>query len=288
MEISAGLVKKLRDETDAPLMEGKRSLQQAASEGITDEAELITRAKEILREGGKLAAGKRADRTVSNGTIAVGRSGNAASAVVLLCETDFVARNEDFIALAQKLADHFAAHAPSTEPANDVVDGKTVTEYLVEAVGKIRENIQLGNVSRVDGDAVGAYLHHDKAKAALVSLAGGNGSAADLANKIGTQIVALSPEFVSRDNVDQDRLSKEIAAAKQTALDEGKPEEIAEKIAQGKVSKEFLQQVVLLEQPWYAELSKKVGDVVKETGGGATVTKFIRLEAGKPSTEAKA
>jgi elongation factor Ts len=279
MEITAALVKKLREETDAPLMECKKALQSAAEElgaSATEDA-AYSRAKEILRESGKLQAGKRADRSVSQGVIAVSRSGNAAAAVTLLCETDFVARNEDFQALAQKLADYFAQNDPGDNPLSATIDGKTVQDLLADAVAVIRENIQLGSVKRVEGESVGVYLHHDKMKAALVAAMGGNGEAQDMANKIGTQIVALSPEYIEKTQVDAERLQREIDLEKQRAIESGKPAEMAEKIAQGRVNKEFLQQVVLLEQPWYADLSKKVGEVI----GGVKVVRIVRLEAGK-------
>ena len=285
MEITAQLVKRLREETDAPMMDGKKALVQAVEElgaDATEEA-VFARAKEILKESGKLQAGKRVDRTVSQGTVAVGRSGGTVAAVALLCETDFVARNEDFQALAQKLADAFAANDPGDAPLTANVDGKTVQEHIEDAVAKIRENIQLGGVVRVEGDAVGAYLHHDKMKAALVAVSGGNGAAEDMANKIGTQVVALRPEFISKDQVDQVRLNSELEAARQKAIEEGKPAEIAEKIAQGRVAKELLSEIVLLEQQWYADLSKKVGDVV----GGIQVKRFVRIEAGKPLVDSR-
>ena len=285
MEITAQLVKKLREETDAPMMEGKKALSQALEEqgaGATEET-LMNRAKEILKEGGKLQAGKRVDRTVSQGTVAIGRSGGTVAAVALLCETDFVARNEEFQALAQRLADAFAATDPGDAPLTATVDGKSVQEHIEDAVAKIRENIQLGGVVRLEGESVGAYLHHDKMKAALVAVSGGNGTAEDMANKIGTQVVALQPEFISKDQVDQERLNSELEREKQKAIDDGKPAEIAEKIAQGRVAKELLSEIVLLEQQWYADLSKKVGDVV----GGLQVKRFVRIEAGKPLVDSK-
>ena len=288
MEITAGLVKKLRDKTDAPMMECKRALEQALQEqgdSATEET-LMTRAHEILREVGKVAAVKRSDRTTTNGTVAVSRKDNTAVAVALLCETDFVARNEDFIALAQTIADYFAENEIPSDPLTANVGGKTVKELIDEAVGKIRENIQLGSVKRITGDGVvGTYLHHDKAKAALVLVSGGNGNAQDIANKIGIQIVALSPEYISKEQIDSTRLQQEIEIEKQRAIEEGKPPEIAEKIAQGKVSKDFLQQVVLLEQPWYAQLNKKVNEVLQEVGGNISVKKIVRIEAGKEPVE---
>lgn len=282
MPISASLVKRLRDDTDAPMMECKKALESAQDEGISDDDMLISRAKELLREAGKTAAVKRADRTVSSGTVAIAASGDSIVAVSLLCETDFVARNEEFIALAQSLAEAFAENDPGSEPEKAVVEGKPVSLHLQDAVGKIRENIQLGEVVRISSNgAVGGYLHHDKAKAALVALSGGD---SDLAKKVGTQIVALSPEYIAREQIDQARLNAEIELERRKAIEAGKSEEMAQKIAEGRVGKEFVSHVVLLEQPWYADLGKKTSEVL----GSAKVLEFARVEAGKEVTRSKA
>ncbi len=281
MAISAGLVKRLREETDAPMMECKRALEAAEAEGVSGDDALIDRAKTLLKESGKLAYVKRQDRAVSAGTVAISKSDNVIAAVSLLCETDFVARNEDFIALAQKLADAFVKNDPGTDPLNAVVDGKSVAQLIEEAVGKIRENIQLGPVIRVSSEgAVGGYLHHDRAKAAIVALSEGE---EDLARKVGMQVVAFTPEFIAREHVDQTRLEKEIELEKQKAIEAGKNPEIAQKIAEGKVAKELLSQIVLLEQQWYADLSKKVGEML----GSAQVKEFVRVEAGKKPIHVK-
>lgn len=285
MKVTPQLIKKLREQTDAPMMDCKHALDQAAQEIGEDEEKVLTRAREILREAGKAAAVKRADRVTSNGAIAIARSNHAAAAVVLLCETDFVARNEEFIRLAQKIADYFASHEIPQEPLDANIDGTTVRQLLEDAVGKIRENIRLGAVKRLTGDTVGAYLHHDKAKAALVVLEGGDGAAQELANKLGIQIVALSPEYIDKSQVEQARIEKEIEIEKQRAIEEGKKPEIAAKIAEGKVNKELLQQIVLSEQPWYAQLNRKVGDVLKEANASLKVKQFVRLEIGKDPVE---
>lgn len=285
MKLTPQLIKRLREQTDAPMMDCKRALEQALQEIGADEEKVLARAREILREAGKAAAVKRADRVTSNGTIAVARSTNAAAAVVLLCETDFVARNEDFIGLAQKIADYFASHEIPQEPLDAKIDGTTIRQLLEDAVGKIRENIRLGAVRRLTGDTVGSYLHHDKAKAALVVLAGGDGATQEFANKLGIQIVALSPEYIEKTQVDEMRIKKEIEIEKQRAIEEGKKPEIAEKIAEGKVNKELLQQIVLTEQPWYAQLNRKVEEVLKEADASIKVKQFVRLEIGKEPVE---
>jgi elongation factor Ts len=168
-----------------------------------------------------------------------------------------------------------------------MIDGKSVADHLSEAIGKIRENIQLGPVVRLVGGTIGAYLHHDHAKAALVVLSSTDNGKQEIANKLGTQIVALSPEFINKEQIDASRLHKEIEINKQLALDAGKSAEIAEKIAEGKVKKEFLQEVVLLEQPWYADTSKRVAEVIDEIAKGVEIIRFVRLEAGKDPVESR-
>lgn len=289
MEIPAAWVKELRDETDAPIMDCRRALQEAVSNLGSDKdfQEIKQAAKDILRQQGKATAVKKADRTTSNGRVAIARSGDAVAAVVMLCETDFVAKSDEFVQLTETIAKHFADNDPGDRPLDSVINGKSVADLISEAIGKIRENIQLGPVVRLVGETIGAYLHHDNAKAALVVLGPSGNGKQDIANKIGTQIVALSPEFINKDQIDADRLKKEIEINKQLALDAGKPADIAEKIAEGKVKKDFLQEVVLLEQPWYADTSKKVADVINETAKGVEILRFVRLEAGKEPIESR-
>lgn len=278
MEITAQLVKKLRDETDAPMMECKRALQQAAEEQGSEASEeaVVERAKGILREAGKAQATKRADREASNGVIALAKAPGAVAAVVLLSETDFVARNEEFVAEANRLAEYFLENDPGDDPLSANVDGTTVKERIEALVAKIRENIQLGGVKRVASDkTIGTYLHHDKAKAAIVVVEGGD---QDLAGKLATQVVAYPTiEVISSDQIDADRLANEIEMEKKRAIEDGAPEDRAEMIAKGRVNKEFVSQVALLETPWFLDPKQKVKDAI----GGMKVVRMIRLQVGR-------
>ncbi|MER3462164.1 MAG: translation elongation factor Ts [Armatimonadota bacterium] len=191
MQITATLVKKLRDETDAPLMDCKRALQDAAADqpGEANEEAVFNRAREILREAGKTQAAKRADREVMNGVVAIAKKPGTVSLLSLLSETDFVARNEEFIAEAQALAEAFLEQEPGDDPLSATVGGMTVRERIEALVAKIRENIQLGAVKRIESDkTIGTYLHHDKAKAAVVVADGGDEA---LASKVAMQVVAF-------------------------------------------------------------------------------------------------
>jgi elongation factor Ts len=278
MEITAQLVKKLREETDAPMMECKRALQQAAEEqgnGAAEDA-IMERAKTILREAGKAQATKRADREASNGVIALAKEPGAVAAVVLLSETDFVARNDEFVSEAHRLAEHFLKNEPGEDPLSAVVDGSSVKERIEALVAKIRENIQLGAVKRVASEqTIGAYLHHDKAKAAIVVVEGGD---ADLASKVATQVVAYPTiEVIAADQIDAERLANEVEMEKRRAIEEGAPEDRAEMIAKGRVNKEFVSQVALLETPWFLDPKMKVKDAI----GGMKVVRMIRLQVGR-------
>jgi len=277
MEITATLVKKLRDETDAPLMDCKRALQDAAADqgGAANEDAVFNRAREILREAGKTQAAKRADREVMNGVVAIAKKPGAVALVSLLSETDFVARNEEFIAEAQALANAFLENDPGDDPLSAVVEGVPVSDRIEALVAKIRENIQLGTVKRIESDkTIGTYLHHDKAKAAVVVAEGGDEA---LASKVAMQVVAFpSVEVIAESQLDQERLQREIEVEKKRAMDEGQPDDRAQKIAEGRVNKEFLSAAVLLNMAWFLEPKKKVSEIV----GDMKIQRIVRMQAG--------
>jgi len=251
-------VKKLREETDAPMMECKSALDEA--DGSFD------RAKEILREKGKAAAGKKAGRATGAGVVAIATGSDAVAGVVLETETDFVSRNEAFAALAQKAADALLADAN--------VDLAT---YPVESAAAFRENSLLGKHVRFENaGVVSTYVHHDKTKGSIVT---GTGDAEAL-RQVAIHAVAFPPQVVSKEELSQEMLEREFAVEKQRAINEGKPENIAENIARGRVNKEYIKQVVLLEQPFYKDPSKSVQQWLAETAKGTTVTAFAYLGLG--------
>lgn len=258
MTITAADVKKLREETDAPMMECKRALEQAGGD--------YDKAKQILREAGSAAAAKRAGRSTSEGIakVVVSDDGKAAAAVVVECETDFVSGNEDFKAMVEKIANGFLVAGAAT--ADTTIDGQTAQALIEEAVGKIRENIQLRDMAYITPSEgkIAAYNHHDGKWASYVVYTGDNGEAAKL---IATQVVAFKPEYLAKEDVSQELIDQEIATEKARAVKEGKPEAQAENIAKGRVNKFFYQERVLLEQLMYTD-GTKVSEFAKANGVG--------------------
>lgn len=259
---TAADVKKLREETDAPMMECKSALEEANGD--------FARAKEILREKGKAQAGKKAGRATGAGVVAIASGNGAVAGVVLETETDFVSRNEGFAELAQKAAETLLADANAD-----------LGSFATDAVAAYRENAQLGRTFRADATgSVATYVHHDKTKGSIVI---GEGDAEAL-RQVAIHAVAFPPTVVSKDQLSQELLDKEFDIQKQRALNEGKPENIAENIARGRVNKEFIKEAVLLEQPFFKDPSKSVGQWLAETAKGTSVTNFAYLAVGQSAS----
>ncbi len=279
MEVTAAMVKELRDDTGVPMMDCKKALVESAGD--------VERAKQLLRERGVAVAVKRAGREASAGVIASAETGDRrkAALVALGCETDFVARNPDFVQLAQQIADVALTSANDGATREEVLAlslaGGTVEAAITSAVGKIGEKIELGNVKvrQAPEGLVDTYIHHDKTKGVLVELGGITSDAAvELAHQIGIHVAWAAPEFVSRDDVDQDRLKRELEIEKARAMNDGKPEAAAEQIAQGRVNKNFLQAVCLLEQGYLGQ-SQTVREMVEKVPG-VSVVGFTRFAVG--------
>lgn len=271
-------VKRLRDETDAPMMECKMALDEADGD--------FEKAKLILREKGKAAAAKRADRTTASGVVAVARAHDhkTIGGVVLECETDFVARNESFIAIAQELAEIFLHNAPGADPLAVKHGDKTVGEIIEEAVAKIRENIRLTKAIHEKANShFTSYVHHDKMKAVIVEYSGDQEVGGAAAYQIAIQAIAFPPEVITKDELSQEKIDAEIEAEKNRAMNEGKDEKMAENIARGRVNKEYIKRVVLMEQPFYREPEKSVAQFLAETAKGFGLLRIIRLAVGEGS-----
>lgn len=261
--ISAADVKRLRDETDAPMMDCKAALMEA--EGDFDKA------KQILREKGKAAAAKRADRATSAGVVAFASSPDdkAVGAVVLECETDFVAKNEDFIATANELA-KMVLESGSEDSSNPAYLDK-----IHDLVNKTRENVQLAKARRLTSDGrIVTYVYQSLLTGAAVTVSGTANNLTEAGFKAAVQVVSSPPQVVRKEDLPQDVLDREIEIETQRAINEGKPENIARNIAQGRVNKEFVKSAALLEQPYYADGSKSVAQVLSEfaSQGGGTIT----------------
>jgi elongation factor Ts len=272
--ISAADVKKLRDHTGAGMMDCKKALEDADGD--------FDKATELLRIKGAKDVGKRAGRTAANGIVA--HSGNAL--LELNCETDFVAKTPDFVALGQTLVEHGEqsklADAAALS-ASTLADGRTVADVIQEFSAKIGEKIVVNRFADLDG-TVAVYLHR-KAQdlppqvGVLVEYTGKTDEAGDAdARGIGMQIAAMRPRFLTRDEVPADTVESERRIAEQTAREEGKPEQALSRIVEGRVNS-FFKDYVLLEQPSVTDQKKTVAQVAKEAG--IEVTRFVRFEVGQ-------
>jgi elongation factor Ts len=269
--ITAADVKKLRDLTGAGMMDCKKALTE--SDGDVD------RAIEILRVKGAAKAEQRgAEREASNGLVAT--SGGAL--VELNCETDFVAKSEDFVATAQRVADAAADAKPADVEALKAVTlgDSTVGEVVNDLAVKIGEKIEIGRVAVFDGP-VATYMHRrasdlPPAVGVLVEYDGG-ADALEVARGAAMQIAAMKPQFLSRDDVPAEVVAKEREIAEATAREEGKPEQALPKIIEGRLNGYF-KTVALLDQPSVQDSKKNVKAVLD--GAGVTVKRFARFEIG--------
>lgn len=271
---TAADVKKLRDLTAAGMMDCKNALADA--EGDFDKA------VELLRVKGAKDVGKRAGRTAANGLIAH----HGSALLELNCETDFVAKNADFVTLADQLV----AHADQTRPqsleellASPLSEGRTVAETVSEQSAKIGEKLVLHRFAVLDGQ-VATYLHRKSPDlppqvGVLVAYDGGSDeTAASDARGVAMQIAAMRPQYVRRDEVPEDAVATERRLAEQTAREEGKPEAAIPKIVDGRVNS-FFKDVVLLEQASVVDQKQTVSQVLSEAG--LTVESFVRFEVGQ-------
>jgi elongation factor Ts len=271
---TAADVKKLRDLTGAGMMDCKKALD--SSDGDFDKA------VEFLRIKGVKDVGKRAGRTAANGIVA--HSGKAL--LELNCETDFVAKTPDFVALGQQLVEHGEQNKiadAAALSASTLADGRTVADVVQEFSAKIGEKIVVNRFADLDG-TVAVYLHR-KAQdlppqvGVLVEYTGKTDEAGDAdARGVGMQIAAMRPRFLSRDEVPAETVESERRIAEQTAREEGKPEQALPKIVEGRVNS-FFKDFVLLEQPSVTDNKKTVAQVLKEAG--IEVTRFVRFEVGQ-------
>ncbi|EHR49656.1 translation elongation factor Ts [Saccharomonospora marina XMU15] len=266
---TAADVKRLRELTGSGMMDCKKALEE--NEGDFDKA------VEYLRIKGAKDVGKRAERATAEGLVA----GDGGVLIELNSETDFVAKNEEFV----QLADRIVEAAKQVRPA-DVeqlklaeVDGKTVNELIQELSAKIGEKLELRRVAVFDGK-VSTYLHRRGAglPPAVGVLVEYTGDDADAARNAALQVAALKPRYLTRDDVPADAVENERRIAEQTAREENKPEQALPKIVEGKVNA-FFKDVVLLEQPSVTDSKKTVKALLDEAG--VTVTRFVRFEVGQ-------
>ena len=273
---SAADVKRLRDQTGAGMMDCKNALAEADGD--------LEQAIEILRLKGVKDAGKRAARTAGNGLITAELDGNTEGVMVELnCETDFVAKNEQFqelaakiakAALAGKVADRLALLTAEAE------SGKTVEQLIEEASAAIKEKLELGRYARFEGGYVTSYLHRSDRDlpptlGVLVQL---DKPGEDVAKDLAQQIAAMRPQYVTRDDVPADVTEKERRIAEQITREEGKPEQAIPRIVEGRLGG-FYKDVVLVEQAFVKEPKQSVAQILK--ADGVAVRAFARFQVGQ-------
>lgn len=268
--ISAADVAKLRKMTGAGMMDCKKALQEA--EGDFDKA------VELIRKKGQAVANKRADREAGEGVVlAKTTEDNSFGALIVLnCETDFVAKNADFESLAANILEIALDKKPGTleELKQLELDGVKIEEKVVEQIGIIGEKLELSNYEFIKADHVHAYIHPGNK---LATLAGFNKEGIDeqVYKDVAMQIAAMSPVAVDKDNVSQEDIDREIEIGKDQARREGKPENLLEKIAMGKLGK-FFKENTLLNQDFVKDNKQTIKQYLKSTDSELTVTDFKR------------
>ena len=281
MAITAQLVKELRDMTAAGMMDCKKALVEVEGD--------LEKAVDWLRQKGMAKAAKKSGRATSEGLVTVAASADGMHIAMgsLLCETDFVARGEQFQAMATRVTQVILEKAPADAEALDALLGEEVTQ-LIASVG---ENMQLGKFARFSkkdaNDVVGQYIHANGKIGVLVYLSCGKAESAakpevqELAKNIAMQVAAASPMALDAASLDQAAVEREREVYRQKALEEGKPANIVDKIADGAVKK-FQKDVCLMEQPYIRDDKKTISDIVRETGKTVgdeiTVTGFERIQ----------
>jgi elongation factor Ts len=280
MAISAEMVKRLRDRTGAGMADCKKALEEA--EG--DE----TKAIEVLRKRGAASAAKRSDREAKEGVVVAAVSEDKRRGVIaeVNSETDFVARNESFIQFSQDIADAALAASPSSHEEfllAKLANGATISEEVGAQTGRLGEKLEARRFEMisVEDGFVTSYIHPGSKLGVLVAISGASADAArELGRDIAMQIAAMNPLALNREQVDTATADKEIDIYKTQSRNEGKKEDIIERIAKNKLEK-FYQDNCLLEQSFIKDASKTITDLLKAVGANATVTGFVRMQLGE-------
>jgi elongation factor Ts len=276
MSISASDVNKLRQMTGAGLMDCKKALTETNGD--------FEAAMDYLRKKGAKISANRADREASEGAVIAITSGDSkkGAAIKLTCETDFVGKNEAFVAFAKEIAEA----ALNAEPAsledlkNLSISGGTIAGRLLDEVAKIGEKIDVTAYALVKGENVVSYIHGANRIGVLVELNNAPSDANIAAGKdVAMQIAAMNPIAVDKSDVSADVVAREMEIGREQARAEGKPEAILDKIAQGKVEK-FYKESTLLNQEFVKDNSKSVGKMLTDVEPGLTVKQFKRIQLG--------
>lgn len=279
LQISASDVNKLRQQTGAGMMDCKKALTETNGD--------FEAAIDYLRKKGAKVAASRQDRESNEGVVIARTSEDGKRGVIieLNCETDFVAKNAEFIAFANQIANTAVEEKPADLAAltqlkvDTDVDRVTIAEAITEKTGKIGEKIGVSKYEIVEGEKVIAYIHGNFRLGVLVGLSANVAGAEEAGKDVAMQIAAMNPVAIDKDGVDATTVQRELEIAKEQIRAEGKPEEMVEKIAAGKLNK-FYKDSTLLNQEFVKDSSKSVAQFLSSVDKGLTVTAFKRVALG--------
>lgn len=275
VQISASDVNKLRQQTGAGMMDCKKALVEANGD--------FEAAVDYLRKKGAKVAASRQDRESNEGVVIAQTTADGKKGVVVEvnCETDFVAKNADFIAFAESIAAAAIEHAPASveELKNLEIDGIKISDLLLDQTGKIGEKIDVSTYETAEANKVVAYIHGNYRLGVLVGLSEDTDGADEAGKDVAMQIAAMNPVAIDKDGVDTQVVERELEIAREQIRAEGKPEEMVEKISQGKLNK-FYKESTLLNQEFVKDSSKNVGQFLNGVSKGLTVTAFKRVQLG--------
>lgn len=270
---TAADVKALRERTGAGMLDCKKALEEAEGD--------VEKAIEVLRQHGLKGVSKREDRTTENGLVTAKVDGNRAYLIELACETDFVAKADRFIALADKVSDAIAAIGAETVEAALAapLDGRTVAEVITDESAVIGEKLALTRIAKISADSFSIYLHRTNPDLPpqVGVVVGYNGGDSDTARSVAQHIAFADPSYLTREEVPEETVAKEREIAEEAARNEGKPEAALSKIIEGRVTG-FYKQVVLLDQPYALDSKLSVQKVVDDAG--IALTGFARFRVG--------
>ena len=275
VKITAKMVKQLRDTTGAGMMDCKKALVEA--DGDFDAA--IAN----LRKKGQKLSDKRADRATTEGVVIAltSEDGTKGVAVNIGCETDFGAKNEDFVTFANKVAEVALANFPATVEELLALDleGKTINDHVIEQTGVIGEKIAVAKYETLEAELVVPYIHMGYKMGVLLALNQNNDDAAEAGKNVAMQVAAMNPVAVDKDGVDASIVEREIEIGKEQARNEGRPEAILEKIALGKLNK-FYKENTLMNQQYVKDNKQSIKEYLNSTSKGLVATAFKRVTLG--------
>ncbi len=271
-KITAAEVNKLRKTTGAGMMDCKKALVETDGD--------FEKAIDYLRKKGQKVAAKRADREAGEGFVfaKINEDKTFGTIIMLNCETDFVAKNQDFIDFAKKVSAVSIENKAKTldELKGMEIEGRTIADHVTDLTGTIGEKIDLGAMECLESELVAGYNHHGNRIATLVALNQNGEQEAEAGHDLAMQVAAMNPVAVDKDSVSDEVKERELKVGREQAIQEGKPEQIIEKIAQGKLQR-FFKDNTLAEQDFIKDTKKSVSQYLKEVNKDLKVVNFKRV-----------